>query len=131
MILYHCLEIMVQYHKKGGIFLKHNKNESDTFKQAVKGFCKINNIPPRKIKFEIISDIVTINIQNNLEDGVDFECFSILNFIFQIISPSGIKFNQQLTLYPDFKRIDNITISFEKKEYDSLNFKLKNGTPNN
>ena len=109
---------------------KNSKN-SDFFKQAVKGRCKINNISPMKPRFETIENIVVISIKNHLKDGVDFECFKILNWIYQILGPSGVKFNQQLYLYPNSERLDRVTVSIEKEDYDALNIKMKDGNVNN
>ncbi len=99
--------------------------DSDVIKEIVKRLCKINNIDPRKPRFEIIENIVFISVKNHLKDGVDLECFTILNIIYQIISPLGVKFNQQLYLYPNSKRVTRVTVSFTKKDYDDINIKLK------
>lgn len=85
------------------IFLAMNSGDSDIFKQVVKRLCKINNISPRKHRFVIIDNIVVISIKNHLKVGVDLDCFNILNFIYQIFATLGIKFNQQLYLYPNSK----------------------------
>ncbi|MDV6379277.1 hypothetical protein ORD22_13740 [Sporosarcina sp. GW1-11] len=101
--------------------------ESDVIKQIIKGLCKVNDISPRKVRFESIEGVVIIGVKNYLKDGVDLECFHILNLIYQVITPFGVKFNQQLYLYPNSKRVDRITVMFQKEEYDSLNMKMKNG----
>ena len=108
-----------------------NSGDSDIFKQVVKGLCKINNISPQKPKFEIIDNLMVISIKNHLKEGVDLDCFNILNLIYQIIGPSGIRFNQQLYLYPNSERLARVTVSFEKEDYDALNIKMKEGNINN
>ena len=105
--------------------MAENSGNSDFFKQAVKGRCKINNISPMKPRFETIENIVVISIKNHLKDGVDFECFNILNLIYQIIGPLGIRFNQQMYLYPNSERLARVTVSFKKEDYDALNSKMK------
>ncbi|MBY8913332.1 hypothetical protein KY305_11330 [Bacillus sp. YC2] len=104
---------------------------SDIFKQSVKGLCKINNISPRKPRFETVNNYVIISIKNHLKDGVDLDCFKILNLIYRIIGQSGIKFNQQLFLYADSDRVDRVTVSFNKEDYDALNRVMKDGNINN
>ncbi|MED4844057.1 hypothetical protein [Bacillus atrophaeus] len=108
-----------------------NNENLDIFKQSVKGLCKINDISPRKPRFETIENTVVISIKNHLKDGVDLDCFKILNFVYRIIGQSGIKFNQQLFLYPDSDRVDRVTVSFNKEDYDALNIKMKDGNINN
>lgn len=109
---------------------KHS-GDSDIFKQAVKGLCKMNNISPRKPRFETVNNYVIISMKNHLKDGVDLECFKILNLIYRFIGPSGIKFNQQLILYPNSDRVDRVTVSFKKEDYDALNIKMKDGNIHN
>ena len=94
--------------------MEKNSGNSDFFKQTVKGRCIINNISPMKLRFETIKNIVVISIKNHLKDGVDFECFNILNLIYQIIGPLGIRFNQQMYLYPNSERLARVTVPFKK-----------------
>ncbi|MBT2573234.1 hypothetical protein J7E26_04655 [Bacillus sp. ISL-51] len=108
-----------------------NSGDSDMFKQAVKGLCKINNISPRKPRFEITDNIVSISIKNHLKDGIDLECFKILNFIYRITGRSGLKFTQQLYLYPNSERVARVTVSFDKEDYDTFNLKMKDGNFSN
>ncbi|MED0777762.1 hypothetical protein [Bacillus siamensis] len=107
--------------------MTENSGNLDIFKQYVKGFCKINDISPRKPRFETIENIVVISIKNHLKDGVDLDCFKILNLIYQIVGKAGIKFNQQLLLYPDSDRVARVTVSFNIEDYDALNIKMKDG----
>ncbi|PIC69366.1 hypothetical protein CSV77_13820 [Sporosarcina sp. P16b] len=100
--------------------------ESDVIKKIIKGLCKVNDISPRRVRFESIEGVVIISVKNHLKDGVDLECFHILNLIYQVITPFGVKFNQQLYLYPNSKRVARITVLFQKEEYDSLNMKMEN-----
>ncbi|WP_066073158.1 hypothetical protein [Neobacillus soli] len=68
-----------------------NIGDSDIFKQVVKRLCEIYNIPPQKPKFGVIDNLMVISIKNHLKDGVDLDCFNILNLIYQIIEPLGIR----------------------------------------
>lgn len=104
---------------------------SDAFKHIIKKMCKVNDISPKKPRFETIDNIVVISLKNHLKDGIDMDCFHILNFIHQIIGPSGIKFNQQLYLYPNSKRVARITVSFKKEDYDAFNLKMQDGSIDN
>lgn len=104
-----------------------NMGNSDYFKQAVKKLCEINNISPRKIRFETIENIVVLSVKNHLKEGVDLDCFHILNLIYQLITPLGIKFNQQLYLYPNSKRVARVTVTFKKEDYDALNMRFMHG----
>ncbi|MED3689969.1 hypothetical protein P4534_14315 [Peribacillus butanolivorans] len=88
------------------------KQNHDYYQNLLKRLCKIQNIPPRKPRFENIEDVVIIHVKNRLKEGVDLECFKILNLIYQTVVPLGIKFNQQLYLYPNGDRLDRVTISF-------------------
>jgi hypothetical protein len=111
--------------------MAENIEDSDIFKQVVKQLCKINNISPRKPKFEIIENLMVISMKNHLKDGVDLDCFHILNLIYQLITPLGIKFNQQLYLYPNSKRVARVTVTFKKEDYDALNIKMRGGNLDN
>ncbi|MGE7591008.1 hypothetical protein [Peribacillus sp. NPDC101480] len=102
-----------------------NIGDSDVFKQVVKRLCKIKNISPRKPKFEVIENLMVVSIKNHLKDGVDLDCFNILNLIYQIIGPLGIRFNQQMYHYPNSERLARVTVSFKKEDYDDLNMKMK------
>ncbi|MBM7646800.1 hypothetical protein JOD45_003034 [Scopulibacillus daqui] len=55
------------------------------------------------------------------------ECFKILNYIHQTVVPLGIKFDQQLYLYPTGNRLDRVAITFNKNDYELLNKKLEKG----
>lgn len=115
----------------GGIIMTRDVEDSDIFKQFVRNLCKINNITPRKVSFETIENIVVLSIKNHLKDGIDLDCFHILNLIYQLITPLGIKFNQQLYLYPNSKRVDRVTIIFKDEDYDALNVRYMQGNMDN
>jgi hypothetical protein len=106
------------------VYLKQNH---DYYQNLLKRLCKAQNISPQKPRFENIDDIVIIHVKNHLKEGVDLECFKILNLIYQTVVPLGIKFNQQLYLYPNGDRLDRVTISFNKNDYMVLNKKLEEG----
>lgn len=51
--------------------------------------------------------------------------------IYQVIGPLGMKFTQQLTCFPNSKRVDRVTVSFKKEDYVAFNIKMKgNGLEN-
>lgn len=99
----------------------------DFYQDLLKRLCKAQNISPRKPRFENIDDFVVIHVKNHLKEGVDLECFKILNLIQQTIVPLGIEFNQQLYLYPNGDRLDRVAITFNKNDYILLNKKLEKG----
>ena len=101
--------------------------QQDYYQNTLKRLCKVHNISPRKVRFENIEDVVVIRVKNHLKEGVDLECFKILNLILQTVVPLGIKFNQQLYLYPGGNRLDRVAITFEKDDYVLLNKKLETG----
>lgn len=91
------------------------KQNHDYYQNLLKRLCKADNISPRKPRFENIEDLVIIHVKNHLKEGVDLECFKILNLIYQTVVPLGIKFNQQLYLYPNGDRLDRVAITFNKR----------------
>ncbi|MGE8206843.1 hypothetical protein ACQKP0_20235 [Heyndrickxia sp. NPDC080065] len=107
------------------------KQNHDYYQNLLKRLCKAHNISPRKPRFENIEDVVIIHVKNHLKEGVDLECFKILNLIYQTVVPLGIKFNQQLYLYPNGDRLDRVTVTFNKNDYVLLNKKLAVGDISN
>lgn len=105
--------------------------QNDYYQNLLKKLCKANNVSPRKARFENIEDLVIIHVKNHLKEGVDLECFKILNLIHQTVVPLGIKFNQQLYLYPNGDRLDRVAITFDKNDYLLLNKKLEEGDISN
>ncbi|CAH0269904.1 hypothetical protein SRABI96_03662 [Peribacillus sp. Bi96] len=103
------------------------KQNHDYYQNLLKRLCKADNISPRKPRFENIEDLVIIHVKNHLKEGVDIECFKILNLIYQTVVPLGIKFNQQLYLFPNGDRLDRVAITFNKNDYILLNKKLEKG----
>lgn len=101
--------------------------KNDIYQNLLKGLCKDQDISPRKPRFENIEDLVVIHVKNHLKEGVDLECFKILNLIYQTVIPLGIKYSQQLYLYPGGNRLDKVAISFDKDDYMLLNKKLEEG----
>jgi hypothetical protein len=106
-------------------------DQNDYYQNLLKRLCKANDISPRKPRFESVDGFVIIHIKNHLKEGVDLESFKILNLIYQTVVPLGIKFNQQLFLYPNGDRLDRVTISFSRNDYMVLNKKLETGDINN
>lgn len=76
-----------------------------------------------KPKFEVIDILMVISVKNHLKDGINLDCFNILNLIYRIIGPLGIRFNQQIYLFPNSERLARVTVSFKKENYDALNSK--------
>ena len=68
-----------------------------------------------------------INVKNNLKEDVDLDCLMIMNLVYQTVSPFSIKYIQNLTLYPNGKRLDGIQIIFSKSDYILLNEKIRTG----
>ncbi|MBR0630027.1 hypothetical protein [Bacillus altitudinis] len=101
--------------------------QKDHYKNLLKRLCEDQGISTRKPRFEQVENLILINLKNQLKEGVDLECFRVVNLIHQTVSPFGIKFDQQLTLYPGGDRLDRVTISFDKDDYDLLNNKLETG----
>lgn len=101
--------------------------QNDHYQKLLKRLCKADDISPRKVRFENIEDLVIIHVKNHLKEGVDLDSFKILNRILQTVVPLGIKFNQQLILYPSGDRLDRVAITFKKDEYKLLNKKLEDG----
>ncbi|MED3622561.1 hypothetical protein [Neobacillus thermocopriae] len=97
------------------------------YKNLLMRLCKAESIFPRRLRFEQIEDFVIIQVKNKLKEGVDLECFKILNLIHQTVIPLGIRFDQQLYLYPGGHRLDKVVIMFNKEDYILLNNKLEKG----
>ncbi len=107
------------------IFIKIST--TDHYQNLLKRLCKSNDISSRKVRFENVEDVVIIHVKNHLKEGVDLESFKILNLVLQTVVPLGIKFNQQLYLYPGGNRLDRVAITFKKNDYVLLNKKLEEG----
>src|SRR5699024_4739608 len=92
----------------------------DYCRTLLKNFCKVNNISPKRIRFQNIENLVVINIKNHLKVGVDLDCFKILNIINQTVVPLGIKFNQQLYLYPNGDRLARVDRKSKRLNYSHV-----------
>jgi len=104
-----------------------DETDSEFFKLAVKRLCQVNNISTRKLRFQTIENLVVISVKNQFKDSVDLDCFHILNLIYQVIAPLGVKFNQQLYTYRNSKRVARVTVTFKKEDYDTLNMRTRDG----
>lgn len=104
--------------------------QNDHYQNLLKRLFKANNFS-RKPRFENVDDQVVIHVKNHFKEGVDLETFKILNLIHQTVIPLGIKFNQQLYLYPNGDRLDRVVISFDENDYIALNKKLEEGDISN
>ncbi|HAM81567.1 hypothetical protein [Ornithinibacillus bavariensis] len=96
------------------------KSEKDYFKQIIRTFCRVENIPPRKVRFTKHNNYITVNIKNESEDGLDTNCFRVMNLIYNVIGSIGVKFSQTPFLIPSSGKVDRITISFEEQDYQTL-----------
>ena len=109
-----------------GVAFGMSSKDTDTVQASCKGPLRSQQrFRPENLHFETIDNIVVISMKNHLKDGVDLDCFHILNLIYQIITPLGMKFNQQLYLYPNSKRVARVAVTFKKEDYNALNMKLR------
>ncbi|MFD2046059.1 hypothetical protein ACFSTA_12285 [Ornithinibacillus salinisoli] len=102
------------------------KIKKDYFRDAVQTLCKVEIIPPRITRFTKQDNFITISIKNVSEDGLDINCFKVINIIYSLIGPTKTKFSRTPFLFPDSQKIDRIAITFEEKEYKALINKLFN-----
>ena len=102
--------------------------QTDYYQSLLKRLAKGSKINPRRIRFESRDTHVIIHLKNHLREGVDLDCLQVLTLIQQTLQPLGIKYEQQLYLYPSHERLDRITITFKKDDYVLLNQKLATGT---
>jgi len=94
--------------------------KEDFFKDAVKSFCKRNDMSPQKTRFSKHDDLITISVKNHSENGLDIDCFKVLNFMIGIIGPRKTKFSQSTVMFADSEKVDKVMISFEKKDYEDF-----------
>ncbi|WP_273130165.1 hypothetical protein [Bacillus weihaiensis] len=96
----------------------------DYFKEALKGYCKRQGISPQRKRFSRIEGFVTIGIKNEAENGLDTNCFKVLNFILSAIGPTKTKFSQTPILFANSDRVDRIDITMKEEEYTEFLKKL-------
>ena len=96
----------------------------DDFREAVRTICKVRKVPPRRVYFEKSSGFVTINIRNKAAEGLDINCYKIIDIIYNLIGSKKVKFQHTTFNFPDSDRVDRIVISFEEKDYEDLLDKL-------
>jgi len=71
--------------------------QHDYYQNLIKRLCKAHNLSPRKPRFIVVEDVVTINVKNHLKEGVDLDCFKILNLIYQTVGKQDyIALNKRL-----------------------------------
>lgn len=109
--------------ERGGFYMKLEK---DFFKDSIRTLSKAKNIPPKKTRFTKNDNFITISIKNESENGLDINCFKILDLIYSLIGPTKTKFNQTTFTFPNTDKIDKISISFEENEYENLTNTLFN-----
>ncbi|TRZ40259.1 hypothetical protein CEQ21_04805 [Niallia circulans] len=96
----------------------------DYFKEAVKGYCRRQDISPQRKRFSRIDGFVTISIKNEAENGLDTNCFKVLNFMISGIGQTGTKFSQTPILFANADRVDRIDITMKEQEYTAFLNKL-------
>ncbi|MGD6942235.1 hypothetical protein ACQCT6_09360 [Cytobacillus gottheilii] len=96
----------------------------DYFKEALKRYCKRQNISPQRKRFSRVEGFVTISVKNESKNGLDSNCFKILNFIMSALGPTRTKFSQTPILFAKSNRVDRIDITMEEKEYTAFLNKL-------
>ncbi|MFO6495832.1 MULTISPECIES: hypothetical protein [Bacillus] len=94
--------------------------KEDLLKSAIKSFCKRHNMSPQKARFSNVENYITISVKNHSENGLDIDCFKVLDFMFNIIGPTKTKFSQTTFMFPDSEKVDRVTVSFEEKDYKDL-----------
>lgn len=94
--------------------------EKDYFKDAIKAFCKRNNMSSQKTRFSKNDGRITISIKNHSENGLDIDSFKVLNLILSAIGYTKTKFIHQPFMFPNSQKIDRIDIYFEEVEYKNL-----------
>jgi hypothetical protein len=50
----------------------------DYYKEALKGYCKRENISTQRNRFSRVNGFITISIKNDSENGLDTNCFRYL-----------------------------------------------------
>jgi len=92
---------------------------TDIFKDVVRTFCRVESIV-RKTRFTEHDELVTISIKNSSDEGLDTDCFKVLNFILNVIGRQKTKFIQTPFLYPDSEKVDRLNITFESQDYREM-----------
>ncbi|MCO7174980.1 hypothetical protein ACFP7A_04075 [Sporolactobacillus kofuensis] len=101
--------------------------QKDYFRDLMKRMVKNQGISSTRPRFEKIENVVIISVKNHLKEGVDLECFKILEIIQRTVLSLGVKFSQQSYWYSIGNRLDRVVISFDKHDYERLNKKLETG----
>ncbi|AEB63132.1 hypothetical protein [Bacillus amyloliquefaciens] len=96
-------------------------DSKDYFKAAIKSYCKRQNMSPQKSRFTKHDGVVTISVKNHFENGIDIDCFKILDLIYNILGPKKIEFSQTTFMFADTSRVDRVTVSIKEKDYNNLN----------
>ncbi|MFC4023358.1 hypothetical protein ACFOUV_05915 [Oceanobacillus longus] len=94
--------------------------ENDYFKDSIRTLSKVKGVPPRKTRFTKNDNFITISIKNESENGIDINCFKVIDIIYSLIGPAKTKFSQTIFTFPNTERIDKINISFEENDYKTL-----------
>ena len=70
------------------------KPGNDYFKESIRTLSKVKGVPPRKTRFTKNDNFITISIKNNAENGLDINCFKVIDLIYSLIGPTKTKFTQ-------------------------------------
>ncbi|MCY7900362.1 hypothetical protein [Bacillus inaquosorum] len=95
-------------------------DSEDHFKTAIKSYCKRHNMSSQKARFTKSDGFITISVKNHSGNGIDIDCFKVLDCILNIIGPREIKFRQTSFMLSDTEIVDRVTVSFEEKDYKAL-----------
>jgi len=79
-----------------------------------------DNINFQKVEFSKIGDVISIEVKNNFDVGLDSNCFKIINFIFSILGPTKTKFNLSTLTHTNTGKVSKVNISFHEKDYKYL-----------
>ncbi|WP_077356994.1 hypothetical protein [Virgibacillus halodenitrificans] len=96
------------------------KPGNDYFKESIRTLSKVKGVPPRKTRFTKNDNFITISIKNNAENGLDINCFKVIDLIYSLIGPTKTKFPHTTFTFPNTEKVDKINITFEEKEYENL-----------
>ncbi|ARB37569.1 hypothetical protein FC605_11780 [Bacillus subtilis] len=96
-------------------------HSEDYFKTAIKSYCNRHNMSPEKTRFTKSDGFIIVSVKNHSENGIDIDCFKVLDCIYNLIGSSAVKFRQTTFMLSDTEIVDRVTVSFEEKDYKALN----------
>ncbi|MFD2830047.1 hypothetical protein [Corticicoccus populi] len=100
--------------------------EENYFKDAVRTFCRVNNIHHQKVRYsesdmtdEDFEDIISIDISNSFDAGIDPDCFKAMDFILGMLGSTGTKYNL-VSFYKSKGAVSKVSIYILKNDYQKL-----------